>query len=404
MSSDLLVALPKATPDAVTLFAVNCNRRHGEGVSLALVPGRDHAPDETAPAHLAEARHTWGVLACRAAGVRGYLYGLNEKGVAIGCTTIATRLVAEGMTLTGPDLVRLGLERGSCAYSAVEILTDLITRHGQGGGSTAQTLDCALLIADATEAYVLEAAGPHWAMTQVGSVRAVSSACMLRQDWDRISRGLSDLAIRRGWWPEDGCKLDFARALGRVSPDQAGVMRRWGRATLALEQHTGHVDLPMLRALLREQSDLLDDDIQTAASFVARLGPAVDDLPVAWIAFGPPATSVYLPIFPVADLPDGFGDSSGQSRLGRDLATMSKEPGFRAALAGAQQRLDEHAHDFIPEARTLHRRGAKDELRRLGGSFMACCVDCVNEALRSLHARSAEAVATEELVMQGADF
>src|SRR5262249_26056292 len=162
----------------------------------------------------------------------------------------------------------------------------------------------------AREAYVLEAAGPHWVLAQVGSVRVVSPACMLRQDWDRISRGLSTLAISRGWWPEDGCKLDFAGAMGRISPDHADAPRPLGRPTMSLEQPSGQIGVALVGRVLREgveqitPADNPPAEQQTAASFVVRLGPEQSDLPVAWCAFGSPAVSVYLPVFACADLPE----------------------------------------------------------------------------------------------------
>src|SRR5438094_170150 len=82
----------------------------------------------------------------------------------------------------------------------------LIGRHGQGSPEAG---DCNLLITDAREGYLLAAAGSHWAVQEMQSVRAVTGICHLRQDWDRVSRGLSDIVLDRGWWPEDGSKIDF---------------------------------------------------------------------------------------------------------------------------------------------------------------------------------------------------
>ena len=111
--------------------------------------------------------------------------------------------------------MRLTLERASAARQAVETTAALITRHGQGpypGCAAEEDHDNAFLIADGREAYLLAACGPHWAVQQVGDVRALNEVCRLRKDWDRISPGLADLAIQPGWQPEDGSKLDFAAA------------------------------------------------------------------------------------------------------------------------------------------------------------------------------------------------
>jgi secernin len=430
MASDMLVALCGATSDGLTLFAHNNNRPRGETAALSLLPGRDHAPGETAHASrhgVPEVRHTFAALVGHvrpAPDAEGTpqtcpapeefcFHGVNEKGVVIGCTTIATRIMDEGQALTGPELVRLGLQRAASACQAVEVITDLISRHGQGGGSTPQTLDAALLIADATEAYVLEAAGSHWALAQIGRVRAVSPTCMIRQDWDRLSRGLSHLAISRGWWPEDGCKLDFARAAGRVGPDHAEALRRWGQATMTLEQHSGEIDVALVRRVLREQAEQFSPldgppaEWQTAASFVVRLGPEPGDLPVASCAFGSPAQSVYLPVFVCAEPPEGFGGRLAQklTRLADEARTQPRlRSSLHSALADLQERIDEHLHDFLGEARSLHRRGQADELRRLAASFMQHAAARADELLGSLCGRPVPPAPAREEVLQGADF
>jgi hypothetical protein len=411
MASDMMVALARATLDGHTFFGHNSNRLRGEGPSLVRAPARAFAPGEMVQlpwAHLPQPRHTWAVLAGRAAADWGYQHGVNEKGVAVGYTPIRTRLEAEAPGLTGPDLVRLALERATSACQAVEVLTDLIGRYGQGAFGGVGS-DSAFLVSDCREACVLEAAGRHWVLAEVRSVRAVNGACLLRQDWDRISRGLSDLAISHGWWPADGRKLDFAGALGEPGADQAGDLRRWGQATLWLEQHSGHLEAAFLRELLREQGDLLapgdDGELQTAASLLVRLGPRPGDLPVSWYAFASPSGSVFFPVSVAADPPAAFtGEDGAGSPLWRTLsewqAESRRDPRFAAALhaglAGLQERLDEHLHEFLPEANELHHGGNVEQLRRLAGSFLQHCLERFEELAVSLHPRPAASAAAPE--------
>jgi secernin len=423
MASDMLVALARATTDQTTLFGHNSNQCRGQGATLVQTPGREHAPGEQVQIGellLPQARRTWSVLAGRPGSAWGYTHGVNEKGVAVGGTPIDTVLECGRPCLSGSDLVRLALERGDSARQAVEVVADLICRHGQGpsvgeGAAGPEGRNTALLLADAEEAFVLEASGQHWALGHVGSVRAVAGACMLRQDWDRISRGLSALAIARGWWPEDGCKLDFAGALGRRQLDHAQVLRRWGQATMTLEHHSGQVDLPLVRRLLRDLAEMVAPhegpagQEGTAASLIVRLGPSPHDLPVAWYAPGSPAVSVYLPVFPIGELPPSY---SGPLWLA--LAALLEEgrgnPELRAALhsalAGLQEQLDEHLHDFVGEARHLHHHGAVDELGKLAGSFMQHSAERLEEMLDALCAGPGESGGKQpdELVIQGANF
>src|SRR5690242_8360244 len=135
MGCDMLVALSRATQNGGTLFGHNCNRPHNEELALVREPGRTFAPGETVQAGgtlLAQARRTHTVLAGRPPGQWGYEHGLNEHGVSIGLTTIRTKRTEGPRTLTGPDLVRLALERATSARQAVDVVTDLVSRHGQG--------------------------------------------------------------------------------------------------------------------------------------------------------------------------------------------------------------------------------------------------------------------------------
>lgn len=365
MASDMVVALAPATQDGHALFGHNCNARRGETLWPYRQPGHDAPPGEAVEAthvRVPQARHTHAFVGSRLADGWGCPHGVNDRGVAIGCTTIHTRLRSDEPGLTGPDLVRLGLERGGSAYLAVELLTDLITRHGQEGAS-------ALLIADALEAFVLQAAGNHWAVGHVGQTRAVMPVCDLRQDWDRISRGLSDLAIQRGWWPADGCKLDFAGSVGAKGPDHAHALRRWGQATIELEQSSGQITTESLRRLLREQAAAVaaaPGGVATAGSFVVRLGAG--EVPLAWFAVGTPEAGVYLPLLPLAQLPAGCAEAGQWVKRWQESARP--RAALRPALAALQERLDADAAELLADANELQRRGDADGLGRLAASFM----------------------------------
>jgi dipeptidase len=348
---------------------------------------------------LPQARQTFAVLGVQAPGEWGLLGGVNERHVAVGHTTVATRLPAPRPGLTGGELVRLALERAGSARQAVDCLTDLVTRHGQGDGGA----DHAFLAADGREGYVVEAAGEHWAVQEVRAVRAVSETCLLRQDWDRISRGLADVAIGKDWWPSDGSKLDFA---GVVAPDaDRGALRRWGHATLVLEQYSGRLDAGGVRRLLCDHDGAAAppaafagerslcrypvdaDGPATAASLIAELrGP--DRPALAWCAFGPPGLSVYFPVFLDGDLPPALRAAPSEQgcapwrrlmRLASDRGGADQQAATREALAALQARFDHDAQEALAEAAGLKRLADVVGLRLLLGSFMQACVERFEE-------------------------
>ena len=114
----------------------------------------------------------------------GAEHGVNEAGVAIGNETIYTTLDPRGApdALIGMDVVRLGLERATSALNAVQVMSELITRYGQGGsghdtrnGERARPYWSSFLIADAHDAWVMETSGTEIATHQVTATWAISN-------------------------------------------------------------------------------------------------------------------------------------------------------------------------------------------------------------------------------------
>ena len=103
-----------------------------------------------------------------------------------------------------------------------------------------------------SEAFVLETCGRYWALLECGHTRVVTDAAMIRQDWRRLAPGLADCVIEKGWWQDDGSKIDFVRCLSENTDAAKNAQKRWGRASLALAQQQGAIDLHYLRHMLAD--------------------------------------------------------------------------------------------------------------------------------------------------------
>src|SRR3712207_5831006 len=117
------------------------------------------------------------------------------------------------------DVVRLTLERSTTASQAVEVMGELIEQYGQfGSGVPTKTHDLggydgSFLIADPSEAWIVEAVGRRWVAQRITQGTAsISNQPSIRMAWDLGSQDVVDYAVELGWWPaEFASSFDFAR-------------------------------------------------------------------------------------------------------------------------------------------------------------------------------------------------
>jgi hypothetical protein len=392
MEGDMVVALASATPDGRTRFA-----RVGPGKqALCRIAGRAFAQGERVRVgnlDLPQARHTFTLLGSQPDGGWGLDHGVNEHGVAAGCASLPPARSGPGSGLYGSDLVRLGLERSQTAGQAVDTLTQLLEQFGPctvPGSATRAAADHAFLLADAASAFAVETAGRHWAYQEVRQVRALSTVRVIRQDWDRISHGLAQQAIQEGHWPADGSKLDVSAALGLEWAFRADGLRRWGRATLFLEQHNGRLD----RALLRRFLCGAGAENESVASFSAHLHNGPGRLLTAWFGLGPPSLGLFFPLFLEGELPTPLSvpASWGSEALGQSLRRVEQEAKedpergdhVRATLGCLQARFDREVEEFAVEGAALRQAGEAAALQRQAGLFLQHLLERLEEALTGL--------------------
>jgi secernin len=195
---DTLVALAPATAAGVTLFAKNSDRPPDETQILEWLPARrDRGPTRATFIDIESSRtDTYGCVVTRPTWCWGAEMGVNQAGVAIGNEAIYTTLDPRRFApaLIGMDLVRLGLERAGSATAAVDVVTSLLGRYGQGGSghdpngaSGAKAYWSSFLIADPLEAFVVETSGRQWEADRVNDVRAISNRTTI-ESFDRTHR------------------------------------------------------------------------------------------------------------------------------------------------------------------------------------------------------------------------
>ena len=274
---DTLAATPAVTAAGAMLFGKNSDRERNEAQALETLPASRHASGdrvELTYIEIDQAPATYAALISRPFWMWGAEMGANEHGLVIGNEAMHSIVPAERRpALTGMDLVRLGLERAASAAEAVSVITSLLERHGQGG-------DCGhlgrfyyqngFLIADPSEAYVLETVGRWWAVERVTGARALSNALSIGRAPAALSADLGAHAKDAGWL-DSGGTFDFAERLIDPVRDAGTFGRgRCARATARLAPRAGRITLADILATLRDHGEEADGDPDWTPAKTAR--------------------------------------------------------------------------------------------------------------------------------------
>jgi dipeptidase len=256
---DTMAARGRATTTGAMLFAKNSDRERNEAQLLELLPARDYGEGarlRVTYVTIPQVARTHAVLLSRPFWIWGAEMGANEHGVVIGNEAVHPRLLPQRKAaLIGMDLLRLGLERGASAKEALDVITALLERHGQGGNCShlgRRYYDNSFIIADRDEAYVLESVGRHWAAERITATRAISNTYTIGAQITRASDGLQSFTRKQGWWRGRGA-FDFADIVTSLAnPGLAGARSRCSRATALLAEHMGRIDSARMMANLRD--------------------------------------------------------------------------------------------------------------------------------------------------------
>jgi secernin len=348
---DTWVALADTTDDGRVILGKNSDRPIFDCQPLVLYPRRTWGADSPLRLEhvtLPQAAITYATLGSSPYWCWGYEEGINEFGVVIGNEAIYTKSFARAaaasdysgkgqLGLLGMDLIRLALERARNAEEAVMVMGSLVEEYGQfGSGVPTRShaeggYDGSFLIADPTEAWVVETAGKRWAAQRfTQGATSISNQPSIRERWDRGSDDLEEYAVEMGWWPAECAEpFDFARAyIDDRRPRHLSQIRAM-RTRQLLAESDGQVTTGWMKRIARdhyEESflggpyfDAADPDFlticmhnspanftwgNTASSCVAVLPCSTntangleDELPVFWWTPGPPCNGCYIPFF-----------------------------------------------------------------------------------------------------------
>jgi dipeptidase len=331
---DTVIAPGNTTVDGVPIFGKNSDREPNEAQHVIRVPRMKYPAGSKLKCtyiEIPQVEQTYEVLLAKPFWMWGAEMGSNEHGVTIGNEAVFTKIPYEkGPGLIGMDFLRLALERAKTAREALTVITSLLEQYGQSGNCG---LDHELyyhnsfIIADPTDAWVLETADRHWAAEQVKSVRTISNGITIGNTWDLASADLVTYAIEKGW-----CKSRDDFHFGRCYSDFVYTTfsycnDRQCRTTDMLTAQMGKITPETVMASLRDHGEnahaewspafgmfflnicahngagpIRGGASQTTGSMVSHL--AKDTQTHYITATAAPCTSLFKPVWLGGDLPD----------------------------------------------------------------------------------------------------
>ena len=322
---DTLIATADDTASGNIIFAKNSDRPPTETQPLVKHDRKTHSPDSISKLEfisVPETEVSYKHVGSRPYWCWGYEHGFNEHQVVIGNEALQSNLKPDKPTLTGMDLVRIGLERGSSARKALDAITSVVECFGQGkfehpdGHST---YDNGFIIADPNEAYVLETAGHEWAARKVQKSLGISNTYSISNNWDLISENALSLAAKSGNYDERK-KVDFRDFFKEDTKFSYSADQRESRSCSLLDHYSGKITIDTIISILSDHSgkgfqpnakiekiepgygicmhsDSMEKGSNTAASLIADLCGDNTRLPIYWTSMYSPCTGIFLPTF-----------------------------------------------------------------------------------------------------------
>jgi len=305
---DTLVALGNSTADGKVIFGKNSDRLSNEVQLITYLPHIKHDKGQEVECTyitIPQVSETAAIIMSQPWWMFGCEMGCNEYDVVIGNEAVYTKERIKRTGLLGMDLLRLGLERGKTAKEALDIIIDLLEKHGQGGNcayGAKMKYHNSFIIADPSEAYVLETADDWWIVENVKDVRSISNNISIRGKGDSRKDGIVQHAVEKGYCKDDN-DFDFVKAFssGYPLPDPPPIHTRDGCTLNQLKTNKGEITEEMMMDFLRshEAGVCMHGDFESTGSQVSLLRK--DKKSIHWFTGTTlPCVSTYKPYtFPV---------------------------------------------------------------------------------------------------------
>ena len=307
---DTFVALSKATSDGSVIFGKNSDRPYSEIQNITFYPRKEHIKEpelQCTYIKIPQVEETNAVLLSQPFFMFGAEMGANAHGLVIGNEAVWTREQLGPPALLGMDLLRLALERSQTARNGLETIIELLDLYGQGGAcaenDSSLNYHNSFLLADKTEAWVLETAGKWWVAERVKEpTRNISNNLSIRTDYDLNAEGIEDYAREKGYTKTTD-PFDFAKAF-ETGWRECSPYSREGIGRRVLHDESGNISpLTMMRLLRNCESGIcMHGGFRSTASMVSQLFSSEKD--VHWMTGTPhPCKSLFKPIkFPITSL------------------------------------------------------------------------------------------------------
>ena len=268
---DTFVALPDASLNGNLIFGKNSDRPNGEIQQVVSFPAQMYASNDSLQCtylQIPQAPRTNSVILSKPHWMWGAEMGANEHGVVIGNEAVWTTEPYAETGLLGMDLLRLGLERGATANGALQVIVDLMEEYGQGGNCAehfTMSYHNSYLLADETEAWVLETAGHYWVAEKIShGTRSISNGLSIRGKGDLRHAELDRYA-----------ELDFAQHFSAGGTgDAISPLSREGRVRQLCQLNEGKFSVDTAKSILRDHTGgiCMHGEFETRGSQISVLG------------------------------------------------------------------------------------------------------------------------------------